>query len=129
MKKIRWCRENEKECEKIVKNAYKFYETKLNKDGILKYLAKLCNGISKKIKYKEDNLVSYIYDKIKYDTISINLDEYKLLKQSINSSIYCKDDILIKISDNCYHEIFIYQYCINRVNKGLFSKVSRSYKV
>lgn len=39
--KIMWCRENDKKCEEIAKNARKFYEEYLDKKGILDYLQKL----------------------------------------------------------------------------------------
>ena len=39
--KIRWCRQNDKKCEVIAKNAMKFYVKYLQKDGMLDYLQKI----------------------------------------------------------------------------------------
>ena len=38
---IKWCRNHDKKCEEIAKNARKFYEYYLQKDGVLDYLQKL----------------------------------------------------------------------------------------
>ena len=41
MEQIKWCRENDKICEKIASNAKKFYLKYLQKEGILDYMQKL----------------------------------------------------------------------------------------
>lgn len=38
--RIKWCREHDKECREIAKNALEFYDTYLQKDGILDYMQK-----------------------------------------------------------------------------------------
>lgn len=56
--KIRWCKENDEKCKEIVKNARKFAEKYLSRDGILDYLQKvLCSIADKnKIQYNENTL-------------------------------------------------------------------------
>jgi hypothetical protein len=48
IEKIKWCKSNDKECEKIAKNAKNFYLKYLQKDGIFDYLQKLLIELKKK---------------------------------------------------------------------------------
>ena len=40
IEKIKWCRDNDKECEKIANNARIFFNTYLQKDGVMDYMQK-----------------------------------------------------------------------------------------
>ena len=70
--KIRWCRQNDKECEKISKNAKEFYDKYLTKNGILDYLQYLFIKIKK-------TTGTYFYNTIKVEDIIYNkqLEEIK----------------------------------------------------
>lgn len=126
VEQIRWCKNNNDKCKQIINNAYEFYLNEVNKDSILNYLQKQCNNISKKNKYSKDiksEINHYISNKIKYNNININIDNYKLLSNTVNSSIFIKDNHLLKISNNNIHELFIYQYCLNKVKYNNFPKL------
>lgn len=47
---IKWCRDHDKECKKIVKNAQLFYNEYLSRDSILKYSSEVLNHIANKFK-------------------------------------------------------------------------------
>jgi len=47
--RIKWCKKNDDKCEEIAKNARQFYETYLNKKGILDYLQKTFTDLKKVI--------------------------------------------------------------------------------
>ena len=49
VEKIKWCRLNDDSCKKIAQNAKKFFETYLQKDGILDYLQKLLTSLRKHV--------------------------------------------------------------------------------
>jgi hypothetical protein len=71
IKQIEWCRNNDKECEKIANNARNFYEKYLMKDGCLDYLQKLL------IETKKE-MGQYIYNYKNILDIQID-NEYKLV--------------------------------------------------
>jgi hypothetical protein len=60
--KIRWCRDNDKECEKIAKNAKMFYDDYLSKNGILDYLQYLFIKIKK-------TTGTYFYNSLKIEDL------------------------------------------------------------
>jgi len=70
--KIRWCRQNDKECEKIAQNAKDFYNKYLTKNGILDYLQYLFIKIKK-------TTGTYFYNTIKVEDIIMKkqLEEIK----------------------------------------------------
>lgn len=47
LEKIQWCRDNDEECRQIAINARQFYETYLQKDGILDYMQKILVDLKK----------------------------------------------------------------------------------
>lgn len=49
IEKVKWCKKHDKECEKIAKNAKKFYDTYLVKNGMLNYLSNLLYTLRKKM--------------------------------------------------------------------------------
>jgi tRNA A-37 threonylcarbamoyl transferase component Bud32 len=127
--KIRWCRANEKECLRIVKNAYRLYQSKLSKDGMFKYLEKVCNSISRTIKWNRssceinnlspDNLSpdNLSPDNLSPDNIS---PEFVLIRKNDKSCIYTNENTILKISQNVSHEIQIYKKYIKKLDKKNF---------
>jgi hypothetical protein len=49
IEQIKWCRDNDKKCKKIAKNARKFYFKYLQKDGVLDYLQKIIIDLKKQV--------------------------------------------------------------------------------
>lgn len=57
IEQIQWCKEHDKECEQIARNARKFYDTYLQFDGILDYMQKI-------IVQLKDKMGVYLYNTI-----------------------------------------------------------------
>ena len=49
IEKIQWCRDNDKKCEQIAKNALTFFKTYLQKDGVLQYMQKILVNLKKEM--------------------------------------------------------------------------------
>lgn len=62
---IRWCRDNDKQCEDIAKNAKVFYDTFLSKNGILDYMQYLFFRIKK-------STGIYFYNSVKVEDIILS---------------------------------------------------------
>ena len=43
---IQWCEENEKQCEKIIKNGLTLYKTMFEKEGLYDYMALVLNNLT-----------------------------------------------------------------------------------
>lgn len=76
--KIKWCRQNDKECEKIAKNAKEFYDKYLTKNGILDYLQYLFIKIKK-------TTGTYFYNTIKVEDIIYNKQLEEIKKYGFSS--------------------------------------------
>jgi hypothetical protein len=79
---IKWCKENDKQCQEIVKNAKNFYDTYLTKKGVLDYLQYLFFRI------KKSNGI-YFYNSIKVEDLIISkqielIKSYGFLSNNIN---------------------------------------------
>jgi hypothetical protein len=58
IEQIKWCRENDDKCQEIVSNAQSFFDTYLQRDGILDYMQKLLVYLKEEMGiylYNEDN--------------------------------------------------------------------------
>jgi len=78
---IKWCRDNDKKCEEIARNAKEFYNTYLMEDGQLDYLQKTLIEIKK-------TTGTYLYNSITPEDIQLKLQmkfiENKNTKEIIN---------------------------------------------
>lgn len=80
---IRWCRDNDKQCEEIAKNAKVFYDTFLSKNGILDYMQYLFFRIKK-------STGIYFYNNIKVEDLILSkqiniLNNYGYIPNNIPS--------------------------------------------
>ena len=95
-RQIKWCKNNDDKCKQISINARKFYETYLQKDGILDYMQKIFIDIKKQTG-------GYTYHKIPLLTLQLQEEEY-IISKIMN--VYPKTDkTLIKSIPNigrCY---------------------------
>lgn len=78
--KIRWCREHDKECEKIAENAKSFYNTYLRKDGILDFIQELFYNI-------KQETGEYFYNSLKISDIVQNLETKIAVNRGISSNL------------------------------------------
>ena len=66
IQQVIWCRKNDSQCKKIVKNAKEFYSKYLCKNGILDYMQKIFIDMKKSVgeyKYNEKSVHDLIYEK------------------------------------------------------------------
>ena len=131
IEKITWCRENDDKCQEIAKNAKRFYDEYLGKEGMFDYLETKLNEIKQ---------VTGTYKYFNHDSIEENiLKERKLVKnivsfdieffekfKSINSNIFIsQDEKIIKKTSNSndiIHSAYIGLNYINKLNLENFSK-------
>ena len=92
IEKIKWCRNNDEKCKQIAKNAYLFYKTYLQKDGILDYMQHILIQLKRKMGI-------YVYNSCTPLDTMINL-EYKELKGDVSSSHVC-----YPIIKQTFHEV------------------------
>ena len=106
-RQIKWCKNNDDKCKQISINARKFYETYLQKDGILDYMQKIFIDIKKQTG-------GYTYHKIPLLTLQLQEEEY-IISKIMN--VYPKTDkTLIKSIPNigrCYGLLEGIQFVIN----------------
>jgi serine/threonine protein kinase len=74
IEKIQWCRDNDKKCEQIAKNALHFFRTYLQKDGVLQYMQKILVNLKKE-------MGTYLYNSKTPLQILIE-EEYKNINKS-----------------------------------------------
>jgi hypothetical protein len=109
---IKWCKNNDKKCRKIAKNAKNFAEYYLCKDGILDYLQKLL------FQLKEYN-GQYLYNQMNvYDV------QCQKQKEIINrNSVVSKGDnsIILNLKNihKNYQELLLFNYKNNTINIAL----------
>lgn len=82
--KIRWCREHDKECEQIAKNAKEFYQRYLKKNGILDYLQYLLFSL-------KQSTGTYFYNTVKVEDIIRDMEE-KRINEIQNNQNYVEDE-------------------------------------
>jgi hypothetical protein len=92
VERIKWCRNNDKQCENISKNCLEFYNKYLQKDGILDYLQKILIDTKKEIGI-------YFYNKIKPFEIQTKTELKILLNKKVDKidNIYSIPNI-----ERCY---------------------------
>jgi len=73
IEKIQWCRDNDKKCEQIAKNALTFFKKYLQKDGVLQYMQKILINLKKE-------MGTYLYNSKTPLQILIE-EEYKNIKR------------------------------------------------
>lgn len=91
---IKWCRNNDKKCQEISKNAKDFYNKYLQKEGVFDYLQKIFINLKKDI-----GLYKYIAQK-PFD-LQFN-NEYSFLFDNINLDNKKIENISFPNSDRCY---------------------------
>ena len=91
--KIRWCKENDEKCKEIVKNARKFAEKYLSRDGILDYLQKVLCSIAEKnsILYKKETLHEEQLKKINERLSQYKHSMKQLSPDFFRSNIYIRE--------------------------------------
>jgi len=120
--KIRWCKLNDDKCKEIVLNAKKFYETYLQKDGVLDYMQKILINIKKQTG-------TYYYNEISPLTLQIE-KEKEIIKEYNTYPEFSK--IVEKISlpdmNRCYGLLKGIHNLVNYfINNRLFDKVFLKY--
>lgn len=125
--KIRWCKRNDDKCKEIVSNAKKFYETYLQKDGVLDYMQKILIDVKKQTG-------TYYYNEISPLTLQIE-KEKEIIKEYNTYPEFSK--IVEKISlpdmNRCYgllkgiHNLVNY-FINNRLFDTVFIKNNNIFK-
>ena len=105
---IKWCRENDDKCQEIVKNAQHFFDTYLQKDGILDFMQKMLVDL-------KNTMGNYLYNNISPLNQQIQ-NELSMLKYSYPET----DKILENIStipkiNRCYGLLQGVQFLINKI--------------
>lgn len=113
-KQIKWCKLNDDKCKQISLNANKFYETYLQKNGILDYMQKLIFDIKSQIG-------TYHYNEISPLSIQSNT-EIEIIKKIMSQYPSSSSLILNSFPTNnrCYGFLKGIQYIIN-----LFSSLNK----
>ena len=101
--RIKWCRENDKQCQKIVQNAKDFYNKYLSKKSILDYMQKLCIVLKKEMGF-------YIYDSPSFSLLSLQNKRQIQELQNIQKSFPHRDKPTLKIYEipdieRCYGKL------------------------
>ena len=94
--KIKWCKNNDEKCKEIVSNAKKFYETYLQKDGVLDYMQKILVDVKKQTG-------TYYYNEISPLTLQIE-KEKEIIKEYNTFPAFSKivDKISLPNINRCY---------------------------
>ena len=77
---IKWCRKNDTKCQKIVANAQEFFDTYLQRDGILDYMQKTLVDIKDEMGIYLYNNSNILEDQIEKESTSISYDYPKTNK-------------------------------------------------
>lgn len=115
--KIKWCRENDDKCREIAGNAKEFYQTYLQKDGIMDYLQNLLINIKQRTG-------EYVYNTESPIKTQINR-EYEILPSGYPKTTKNIGDIgVIPIQGRYYGNLKGLEWLINMVkDKGDISNV------
>ena len=92
-KKIKWCKENDEQCKEIVKNARKFADEHLSRDGILDYLQKILCSIAEKnkIQYNQNSLHCRQLSNIKYKLFTYEESMYQIFTDLFQKDVFLKE--------------------------------------
>jgi hypothetical protein len=115
IKQIKWCRDNDKECEKIANESRKFYETYLRKDGILDYLQNLF------IHMKQVNGI-YIYNSIRPAEFQMK-EEVKIIEKLMGKFPKTNQEMLprqLPPYPRSHSLMEGIRWAINRIGKNLY---------
>jgi hypothetical protein len=105
---IKWCRENDDKCREIVKNAQDFFDTYLQKDGILDFMQKMLVDL-------KNTMGNYLYNTISPLDQQIQ-NELSMLKYSYPSTEKILENIsTIPKINRCYGLLQGMQLLINKI--------------
>jgi len=137
IEKIKWCKKNDKKCQKMAQNCLKFYKEELQKDSVLDYLQKTLHKLKKHMGEYYYIDVSYNEIKNKEELSEIrklherNLDRIDMLR---GFEIYkSKSTFIEKVKfgdiDMCrktgkkekenIHEVFVGIVCVNKILRSI----------
>ena len=123
--RIKWCRENDEKCQKIVKNAKDFYNKYLSKKSMLDYMQKLCVSL-------KQEMGLYIYDSISLISIQNNrqLEELKNIQNSFPRRSTLKIYEIPNI-ERCYGKLKGIEWVINMLieNNLLSENLKYNYNI
>ena len=120
IEKIKWCRANDAECEKIAKNARIFFDTYLQKDGVMDYMQKTLVNL-------KQEMGMYLYNSISPLDALISKEEkdIDMTFPSIQKSI--GDLQLVPNIERCYGLLQGLGWAIRKViqdSNGNFEKIA-----
>jgi hypothetical protein len=104
IEKIKWCKENDRECKKIAGNAMKFYDKYLSNEGILNYMQNMLIKIGENMS-KENILDLPVLNKKKIAIIAC-------FRDSVDGSRGVQLRSYIKIAKHLYNGIYDYDFYI-----------------
>lgn len=107
---IKWCRDHDSECETISKNAREFYDTYLQRDGILDFMQKILVDL-------KNEVGTYLYnDKTPLDT-QINIEYADVMRRWYPSTDKGVSDInVIPFGGRTYGRLQGIQWIVNMIN-------------
>ena len=111
---IKWCRNNDKKCQEISKNAKDFYNKYLQKDSIFDYLQKLFIDLKKDIGF-------YKYIEQKPLDLQFNV-EYSFLFDNIKLHNKKIENISFPNSERCYGFLKGINYVVNIIKNNNLNK-------
>ena len=120
IEKIKWCRDNDEKCEQIAKNARIFFDTYLQKDGVMDYMQKTLVNL-------KQEMGMYLYNSISPLDALISKEEkdIDMTFPSIQKSI---DDLqLVPNIERCYGLLQGLGWAIRKViqdSNGSFEKIA-----
>ena len=122
LEKIRWCRKNDSKCKEIAHNAKLFYNTYLQKNGVLDYLQKLLIDIKK-------HTGSYLYNSIKPMEVQIDLELKNILSHLDFPHVINKNINTIPKIHRCYGLLKGVHYLVNMINESFLTTAEYTNKI
>ena len=119
IEKIKWCKDNDDKCKKIVENCKFFYNTYLQKEGILDYLQKILIDLKNQSGF-------YIYNVVNELKIQLKIQKKYLIYKKYPTTIKNIEDInQLPNQYRSYSLLKGFQYIVNMIlnNKGNINNI------